>query len=79
MKFLEQYLYTDEIYDLAKEFRIKNYGEKEFIFKQGETGDAFYIILQGSVKVFINIPSEVKHFTNTVLSCFRLHFLKMAL
>jgi len=33
---------------------------------QGEFADAFYIILSGAVKVYINTPSEVKHFQNLV-------------
>jgi cAMP-dependent protein kinase regulator len=64
VKFLERYMDSEYIYDLAKELRLRIYDPQTVVFKQGEVADAFYIILSGSVKIFINTPSEVKHFQN---------------
>ncbi|CAD8160462.1 unnamed protein product [Paramecium octaurelia] len=46
------------IYDIADALQYKFVHQNEIIFKQGDQGDMFYIVLQGTVSIQINIPQE---------------------
>lgn len=43
----------DNLLQLAKVFTSKNYGENEIIFRQGEPGDQFYIVVRGKLEVVV--------------------------
>ncbi|CAH1803172.1 unnamed protein product, partial [Owenia fusiformis] len=45
---------SDIIKDILRECRFINREENDVVIKQGERGDCFYIILRGSVSVYIN-------------------------
>ncbi|CAD8198186.1 unnamed protein product [Paramecium octaurelia] len=62
IQFLKQYKDKPNFLDLCKHLFLKTYNKREYIFQQGETGDAFYVILSGSVKVFIEEPTEFRNF-----------------
>ena len=62
IKFLSQYKDKPEFLDLCRYLYVKTYEKRQYIFKQGDQGDAFYIILNGSVKVYIDEPTEYKNF-----------------
>ncbi len=44
---------TDLILAISKE---KKYGKDKIIFKEGETGDAFYVVVSGSVRISTVVP-----------------------
>ena len=65
--------------DIVRELRLETVTEKGVIFRQvvliiviyvikiqGETATAFYTVLTGRVKVYIDIISEVEYFSNMV-------------
>ncbi|CAD8117618.1 unnamed protein product [Paramecium sonneborni] len=62
IQFLKQYRDKPNFLDLCKHLFLKTYNKREYIFQQGETGDAFYVILSGSVKVYIEEPTEFRNF-----------------
>ncbi len=43
----------DVLISISKELRVK---KDEFIFKEGATGDAFYLIVSGSVRISTIVP-----------------------
>lgn len=51
---------TNQIYGIAKELQYKCYDSKALVFAHGEVADTFFIILSGSVRVFIPVPMEAK-------------------
>eukprot|EP01017_Pseudomicrothorax_dubius_P003812 TRINITY_DN10636_c0_g1_i1.p1 TRINITY_DN10636_c0_g1~~TRINITY_DN10636_c0_g1_i1.p1 ORF type:complete len:401 (+),score=79.77 TRINITY_DN10636_c0_g1_i1:77-1279(+) len=64
VRFLEQYKdRSDFLEKLSKYMTLRKYDERTVIFRQGDIADAFYIIMSGSVAVYIDVPSELKHFT----------------
>ncbi|CAD8098485.1 unnamed protein product [Paramecium sonneborni] len=62
IKFLSQYKQKPDFLELCKNLYLKTYEKRQYIFKQGDQGDAFYVILNGSVKVYIDEPTEFKNF-----------------
>ncbi|KAL4506627.1 hypothetical protein ABPG72_000198 [Tetrahymena utriculariae] len=60
--FLKKYKDIPEFIDICRNLYIKQYEKRQFVFKQGEYGDAFYIILYGSVTIYIDEPTEYKSF-----------------
>jgi CRP-like cAMP-binding protein len=63
IKFLEQYKNSDELVDMTRYLRVETYKPKSVVFRQGDLGDKFYIILDGSVTIYIDRPSEISQFT----------------
>jgi CRP-like cAMP-binding protein len=50
---LLQYLKLSELDNLIGKLRIRHFQKGETIISQGDKGDAFYIIAEGSVEVFV--------------------------
>ncbi|CAD8081755.1 unnamed protein product [Paramecium sonneborni] len=46
------------VFDIADALQYKFVQQNEIIFKQGEQGDLFYIVLKGTVSIQINIPQD---------------------
>eukprot|EP00347_Sterkiella_histriomuscorum_P008621 403344394 len=46
--------------DICNELRYEYYQPGEFVFRQGDYGDRFYVILRGKVQVLINNPNDKK-------------------
>ena len=44
------------ITDFTSKTRFKNFAAKEIILRQGEVGDCFYIVKDGTVKVVVKAP-----------------------
>lgn len=44
--------------DICNELRYEYFYPGEFVFKQGDYGDRFYVILKGKVQVLINNPNN---------------------
>ena len=47
-----------EIKVVEHAIHIRNYAPKEPIFKQGDPGSGMYIIIEGSVGIFLDIPNQ---------------------
>jgi CRP-like cAMP-binding protein len=63
IKFLQKYRGSEELVDMTRHLKLESFKPKTVIFRQGDVGDKFYIILDGKVTVFIDKPSEVSSFT----------------
>ena len=66
IEFFGQYRNNPILLGLAKEVQHKDYVENAAIYHQGDPGDAFYAVVQGTVKICVIIPSEIKNINNTV-------------
>lgn len=77
---------TDNIYELAKQFKLESFKEHYRICQQvalifdfkgkGDDADKFYIILEGSVRVLIEHDAEYKGFKEEVNTEKKLIFLE---
>ncbi|MCT4642348.1 MAG: cyclic nucleotide-binding domain-containing protein [Bacteriovoracaceae bacterium] len=51
--------FTDmELYTLSKYLHIRHYSDGEIVFREGDNGFGFYLILNGSVKILTDTPDE---------------------
>lgn len=46
-----------ELYTFAKFLHLRNYAAQEIVFKEGDGGFAFYLILDGTIDIFTNSSS----------------------
>ena len=56
--FLSAYKGTDQIDFLAREFDLEVAKKGETVYKQGDPGDSFYVIIEGAVQLLVLTPSE---------------------
>ena len=61
---LLQDLEDDVLNTLAQDFRLKQYGKDEIIFRQGDSSRELYIVKQGKVRVFKISPAGGETSTN---------------
>ncbi len=54
--YLFQELSDDELMHILSIASAKTYKKEEVIFKEGEKGDAFYVVLKGVVRISTDIP-----------------------
>ncbi|KAL4429897.1 hypothetical protein ABPG74_022920 [Tetrahymena malaccensis] len=62
IQFLSKYKHSQEFKDICRYLYIKSLDTRQYVFKQGDIGDAFYIILSGGVTIYIDEPTEYKNF-----------------
>lgn len=55
---LLQYLNDNEIEQLDEAFKIESFDDKDYVIKQGDTGDKFYIIREGKCKVTKTVEKD---------------------
>ena len=48
----------DQLNELCKNLELKYYQEERVIFEQGDKGDSYFIILEGSVDVLVSTVDE---------------------
>jgi hypothetical protein len=63
VKFFQEYkqkLDTENFQKLLKQLEYEKVSKNQILFRKGQRGDKFYIILTGSVKVYIHKPIEEK-------------------
>ena len=49
----------EALQELVREARIKTFKKNEVLFRQGDPGDAFYVIRKGSVRISVKDPAGV--------------------
>ena len=49
-------LSNNEVKDILKMGKLRKFKRGEVVFKEGETGDEFFIILKGSIRISTNVP-----------------------
>ncbi|CAD8126890.1 unnamed protein product [Paramecium sonneborni] len=57
LKFLSQYSDKPYYNDLCRNLYVKTFQQRKTIFKQGDTGTCFYVILSGIVKIYADEPT----------------------
>ena len=58
IKFLEKFKHTDKLKELCRYIALDSRGNRETIFEEGDPGDAFYVILNGTISVYVKVESE---------------------
>lgn len=66
IEFLKK-LEKNALAEISKFAYIKEFQTEEVIFAHGDIGNAFYIILQGSVQVFLKISGDGVYFAQMKL------------
>ena len=54
-----------ELGKLAEAFKEERFKQGEFVIKEGDAGNVFYLILEGeavATKIISSLPTEVKHY-----------------
>ncbi|TES91076.1 MAG: cyclic nucleotide-binding domain-containing protein [Candidatus Cloacimonadota bacterium] len=54
--YLFQNLVEDELKHILSIASAKSYKKDDIIFKEGEKGDAFYVVLKGAIRISTDIP-----------------------
>jgi len=54
--YLFQNLNEEELRHILNISSAKSYSKEKVIFNEGEKGDAFYIVLKGSIRISTNVP-----------------------
>ncbi|EGR33253.1 hypothetical protein IMG5_057730 [Ichthyophthirius multifiliis] len=60
--FFDQYQHLDIFLDICQYIYIHQFIKGQYVYKQGDNSDAFYIVLQGSVSIYIDEPTQYKNF-----------------